>query len=580
GGAYDCTLNFCMVSNNATSGLIGGVDSGLGGGVYYDSGQTNDLGQGNIVVGNVAAATNDWEPRGGIGGGVFILLISASLNGWTFISNSAPYDGGGLYLTTPRTILNNCIFLGNSSGGNGGGVCSSWPFTAVASNCTFIWNMAAGNGGGACYAALTNCSVIGNKATNGGGVYGIANNCVLSDNVATNDGGGLYYYYGSTPYPAIVGCAFTNNSALNGGGAYTSSSCGFSNCFFCANSAANNGGGIELGAYCLIAHCGIYSNNAGLNGGGVSGSEVSYCIILGNTAGEAGGGTYDCQMANCLLSGNSATYGGGSLDDSFFLIRNCTIANNRATNVGGGFYSTGVWAFGITNCIIYDNSENNPFPWAKDYSNYYPTNFIGMFHCCTVPLPAPSIWGGNNNNITNDPAFVNAAFGDFHLQSNSPCINAGRNPDIARITDLDGNPRIVGGTVDIGAYECQSPALLAYYDWLQSYGLPTDASKVYSDSDGDGMNNYQEWIAGTSPTNALSVLAMLPPAPTNNSAGLVVSWQSVNTRTYYLQRGTNLAAQPAFSTVQSNIVGQTSTTTYTDTNAIGNGPFFYRAGVQ
>ena len=50
-----------------------------------------------------------------------------------------------------------------------------------------------------------------------------------------------------------------------------------------------------------------------------------------------------------------------------------------------------------------------------------------------------------------------------------------------------------------------------------------------------------------------------------------MTWESVNTRTYYLQSSTNLAAQPAFFTIQSNIVGQVGTTSYTDTTAIGPG---------
>jgi hypothetical protein len=218
----------------------------------------------------------------------------------------------------------------------------------------------------------------------------------------------------------------------------------------------------------------------------------------------------------------------------------------------------------LSNSIVYYNNAPTDANCA--------TNIVALGYSCTIPLPTNHL-----HCITNEPLLIDLTSGNLRLQPNSPCINAGYNSAVLVSPDLNGQARIAGGTVDIGAYEFQSPASLISYAWLQGYGLPADGSADYEDTDSDGMNNWQEWRAGTVPLDALSVLKMFVPSST--ASGLALRWQSVSGVNYFLQRGTN-PASPGFVTLQSDIVGQPGTTTCTDSNAVGAGPFIYRVGVQ
>ena len=70
------------------------------------------------------------------------------------------------------------------------------------------------------------------------------------------------------------------------------------------------------------------------------------------------------------------------------------------------------------------------------------------------------------------------------------------------------------------------------------------------------------------------------PITAKAAPGWDVSWQSVDTRTYFLERSTNLSAIPAFVSVQSTIFCQAGMTTFADVTATNAGPLFYRVGIQ
>lgn len=73
----------------------------------------------------------------------------------------------------------------------------------------------------------------------------------------------------------------------------------------------------------------------------------------------------------------------------------------------------------------------------------------------------PYITCGPGNLYNVDPQFVDIDQLDFHLQACSPLVDAGDNT-VAALGDLDleGNPRILNNTIDIGPLELTAPALV------------------------------------------------------------------------------------------------------------------------
>jgi rhodanese-related sulfurtransferase len=256
-------------------------------------------------------------------------------------------------------------------------------------------------------------------------------------------GGGIY---GNYCYATIQNNIITENSA-NG---YYGSGGGL---FSCRGTIQNNI---------------ITGNSADLAGGGLSNCHgiIQNNLITDNEGIQSGGGLYWCNgtIQNNTISGNLANWAGG-LDDCSGTIQNNTISENSAAESCGGLN----WCNGtITNCIIWGNT-------APDGPQLY--NSVTPTYSCIQDWS-----GGGEGNTNSNPLFVNAAGGDYRLQSGSPCIDSGYQFADAGEYDLDGNPRYVdawdssgwdgaikamviddGGTVhlawasiDMGAYEYQT----------------------------------------------------------------------------------------------------------------------------
>jgi hypothetical protein len=100
----------------------------------------------------------------------------------------------------------------------------------------------------------------------------------------------------------------------------------------------------------------------------------------------------------------------------------------------------------VINCVVYDNN-NGGANWSYSGGG---TNSVWLNSCTTPELTGSSDTG----NITNAPMFVSSALGNYRLTRGSPCVNTGTFQDwMTGAFDLDGNPRLVGTTVDMGAYE-------------------------------------------------------------------------------------------------------------------------------
>lgn len=273
----------------------------------------------------------------------------------------------------------------------------------------------------------------------GGGIVCHLSSPTIENNVvANNPGTGILCEYSSSP--AIINNSIHGN-AHSGVKCYWSSSALISHNSITSNDTPSDGSGGGISCHYssapTITYNVISDNRGQFNGGGIvcSGSPIIVGNIIANNTGlffGYGGGICCGQgsavITNNTIVGNSAgyfAYGGGIyVGDSDPIISNNVIAFNSS----GIHNGKGIWWIGrpvLSNNCVYN-------PGGSDYYQCDP----------------------GTNDVQVDPLFVNRWTGDYHLQAGSPCIGAGWN-DAPGITplDIDGQARIMGGTIDIGADE-------------------------------------------------------------------------------------------------------------------------------
>jgi hypothetical protein len=184
-------------------------------------------------------------------------------------------------------------------------------------------------------------------------------------------------------------------------------------------------------------------------------------------------GTSDIILRNNIIynSHSGGIFIGGYASNKGWA-RNCSIVNNTlynndTDNCGWGgeivmqyycsdnIFKNNLISSGPNRLYICNENttcENNTF----DYNIYYGSG--GQWRWNDVTYSGFSAYksasGQDGNSLMVDPNFVDTASQNFHLRYDSPCINAGDpSGDYSGQTDIDEEPRLMAGRVDIGADE-------------------------------------------------------------------------------------------------------------------------------
>jgi len=396
----------------------------------------------------------------------------------------------------------------------GGGGMSNIICHPTVSNCTFTGNVADSGGGMynvASTPTVTACAFRRNRAAvSGGGMANVVSSpsvtsCEFEENEADGgNGGGMFN--SAVSNPTVTECVFAGNSAASGAGMYNSamSSPTVTDCEFVGNSATTGGGVYSSGSTVTAVHCSFAGNTAEFDGGGVfsyfSDIILANSTVTGNSAGRHGGGLFttwisNTSLTNCLLTGNAAAFAGGGVRsdfDSILAITLSTVSDNSAGARGGGLDTNGSRDPRVTNSIVWGNVSlagpqiYEPHPGTVVRYTCIQGGHAGQGNFDAYPsFVAHGYW--DDHGTPDEPGDGFWVPGDYHLRSDSPCINAGDDGAVPVdvITDFEGDDRVQHCRVDTGADE--TPFLGADCNGNNASDACDIESGISPDEDGNGV---------------------------------------------------------------------------------------------
>ena len=422
--------------------------------VTIDTGATATLDGIDITYGNADAGYNNSEGHG---------------------------HGGGLHHKGTKATIRNVIFDNNRST-RGGGMYAAANSEATLENVQFTTNCATGGhdkGGGLLSEEstlnLTDVYFYDNKGDYGAGMYSASSTVDMQRARFESNGGG----------------ADDNGS---GGAIYIiDSQVTIDNALFKENKVGS-GGYIRGGAIASEYECEL---SADCTGDGISNIIISNATFLRNTTSgisgtqRRGGAIYvnyknapsgSLTVINSSFLGNTSNTGdhGGAvfIEETPFLFINTIFVGNFSGDKGGA-----IFAYNVPISYIYNSTFANNQGSKKGVQNDGSTTYLDIYNSIFKDGELNGDYTLDTNTMTSgDPVFIRDPedgvdnkwgtadddYGNLRLQSTSPAIDAGNNGNIRDDLgdldgdsdttenipyDLDGNPRVFNGTVDLGAYE-------------------------------------------------------------------------------------------------------------------------------